>query len=273
MRLDAVRYLRRIACDRPVKPDLATLARLHGAHMRQVPFENLDIHLGRPIDLEPERLFTKIVEDRRGGFCYELNGLFAWLLTAIGFRVTLLSARVASPDGTFSPEFDHLTLRVDQPAPGDATSWIADVGFGDSFLEPLPLAPGRVTGERTGAYRLDASGDTLCLVRCGSDGVWRPQYAFTLQAHGIGDFHDRCVFQQHSPDSHFRQHAIATIATADGRTTISDGRLITTRGTVKEERPIAGANALGSLLTRHFGIVLGSPELGGLAARWAARPH
>ena len=87
---------------------------MHRAHLLAVPFENLDIHLGRPISLDQDALFGKIVTRRRGGFCYELNGLFALLLRELGFEVTLLSAGVARADGGFGPEFDHLTLLVSE---------------------------------------------------------------------------------------------------------------------------------------------------------------
>ena len=109
-------YLRRISYRGERAPTAATLEELHRAHLLAVPFENLDIHLGRPIVLEPDPLFDKIVTRRRGGFCYELNGLFVLLLRDLGFEVTLLAAGVARADGGFGPEFDHLTLLVRSPA-------------------------------------------------------------------------------------------------------------------------------------------------------------
>ena len=96
----------------PREPTLETLRALHKAHMLAVPFENLDIHLGRPIVLDEDRLYRKIVGERRGGFCYELNGLFAALLRELGYEVTLLSARVSCEQGGFGPEF-----------PDDRPSW------------------------------------------------------------------------------------------------------------------------------------------------------
>ena len=119
-------------------PSPAGLRQLQLAHLMAVPFENLDIHLGRAIVLDQAAFFEKVVRRRRGGFCYELNGLFAVLLRALGFGVTLLSARVAREDDSFSPEFCHLTLLVDLPGGGPRR--LADVGFGDCFREPLSLA-------------------------------------------------------------------------------------------------------------------------------------
>jgi N-hydroxyarylamine O-acetyltransferase len=114
-------YLNRIGCSGAREPTLDTLRQLHLAHVSSVPFENLDIPR-RPIVLDEAALFAKIVGRRRGGFCYELNGLFAALLRELGFRVTLLSARVPNAEGRPVPEFDHLVLRVDLAEP-----WLADV--------------------------------------------------------------------------------------------------------------------------------------------------
>src|ERR1700694_5099663 len=146
---DVQSYLARVGYKESTSPTLETLRALHYAHLLTVPFENLDIALGRKIALEEDFFIRKIVERRRGGFCYELNGAFAALLRALGFRVTLLSCRVARQDGSYGPEFDHLTLRVDLEEP-----WLADVGFGDCFLEPLRLGS-RLEQEQTGrVYRL-----------------------------------------------------------------------------------------------------------------------
>src|SRR5213080_2780696 len=127
-------YLKRIGYAGPLKPNSNLLRDLHRAHLFAVPFENLDIAFGREIICDEDAFLRKIIERHRRGFCYELNGAFAALLRALGFQVTLLSARVARSDGGEGPEFDHLTLRIDLEEP-----WLADVGFGDSFLEPLRL--------------------------------------------------------------------------------------------------------------------------------------
>ena len=110
--MDVPAYLNRINYHGGLMPNAETLCGLHTAHLLAVPFENLDIHLGRPIVLEEDALFDKIVTRRRGGFCYELNGLFAGLLRELGFDVTRLAAGVINSTGDFSPIFDHLTLMV-----------------------------------------------------------------------------------------------------------------------------------------------------------------
>jgi N-hydroxyarylamine O-acetyltransferase len=116
--MDVPAYLQRIDYQGSLKPDVDLLRSLHRAHLFTVPFENLDIHLGREIVCDESRILHKIVNEKRGGFCYELNGAFAALLRALGFRVTLLSCRVARQDGSYGPEFDHLTLRAISKNPG-----------------------------------------------------------------------------------------------------------------------------------------------------------
>jgi len=129
--MNAAAYLRRIGYTAPITPTLETLRRIHRAHLETVPFENLDISQERRIVLEQDRFVQKIVEENRGGFCYELNGAFAALLGEMGFRVTLLSARPPHQDGSPGPEFDHLALRVDIEQP-----WLVDVGLGNASWSP-----------------------------------------------------------------------------------------------------------------------------------------
>src|SRR5216684_3858804 len=154
--MDTKAYLQRINHTSPLAPGAETLRLLQVAHLQIVPFENLSIHSGEPIVLDDEALFEKIVRRRRGGFCYELNGLFAALLRTLGFDVTMLSARVANAEGIFGPDFDHMTLLVTL-----TERWLVDVGFGDSFLEPLKLDEhnDQVQGDR--AYRINREGEYL----------------------------------------------------------------------------------------------------------------
>src|SRR5262245_701772 len=161
--IDVAAYLARIGHEGPLDRGAGLLRALHVAHLRTVPFENLDIHLGRPIVLSMEALERKIVRERRGGFCYELNGAFAALLRALGFRVSLLSARPVGADGVPGPPFDHLALEI--ASPGEPTRWLVDVGFGECFLEPLRLAVGEEQAQDNGVYRVDEDGADLVLLR------------------------------------------------------------------------------------------------------------
>jgi N-hydroxyarylamine O-acetyltransferase len=258
--LNVKAYLERIDYRGSLAHTAATLRGLQVAHLLAVPFENLSIHTSESIRLEDEALFTKIVERRRGGFCYECNGLFAALLRAIGFDVAMLSAEVANAEGGFSQPFDHMTLmvRLDH-------RWLVDVGFGDSFLEPLLLHERReqVQGER--AYRIAPDGNYSILSQRAND-EWKPQYRFTLQRYGYDDFTDMCRYHQTSPQSHFTQGRICSRATADGGritltaaagTTLNEMRLITTSSNGERHEQILPRNEdFADALRKHFGVVM-----------------
>jgi len=229
--LDVAAYLARIGYSGPTEPNAATLRALHHAHLLTVPFENLDIALGRKVVLDEDALIRKIVELRRGGFCYELNGAFAALLRALGFRVTLLSARVARDDGGEGPEFDHLTLLVELER-----VWLADVGFGESFLEPLLMETGKELRDPAGTFRLEPIEHRLQLQRAEPDGRWKPQYTFSRQPRGLQEFAGMCHYHQTSPESSFTQKTLCTRATPAGRITLSEMKLIVTKHDQRKER-------------------------------------
>ena len=252
--MDVQPYLQRIHYQGSLTPDIDLLRSLHRAHLFTVPFENLDIHLGREIVCDESRILHKIVNEKRGGFCYELNGAFAALLRALRFRVTLLSCRVARQGGGYSPEFDHLTLRVDLEEP-----WLADVGFGDSFLEPLRLESrieqrqnGRVYRLRSPASCIDAVFDLEVM----GEGGWKKEYGFTLQPRALSDFAGMCQYHQTSPESHFMRHRICSLPTPEGRITLSDDKLIETRDGSRQERSLSGDQEWRTKLSGLFGVVL-----------------
>ena len=269
-------YLERIGLELPLAADAASLRRLQLAHMLHVPFENLDIALGRPIRLGLTTLYDKIVTRRRGGFCYELNGLFAWLLDDLGFEVTYLSASDLQGDGTYGLDFDHLVLLVRCPADAaPEVPWLVDVGWGDTFRFPLRA---ELDGEQDGGlktYRITTnppegagvdenrrprrppSGTTK---RCQlwerhTNGVWERQYAFTTQPRAFADFEPMCRYHQTSPESIFTRKQICTLATPDGRVSLEDNHLIITHHGAREEREVAPEEKAG-LLRELFGIDL-----------------
>ncbi len=248
MNVDA--YLARIAFSGDRTPHAATLRRLHRAHLMAVPFENLSIHAGEPIVLENEALFAKIVTRRRGGFCYELNGLFAGLLDALGFEVVMLSAGVMGEGGHFGPEFDHMTLMVTL-----GERWLADVGFGDSFLDPLLLDERGEQPQGDRSYRIDAAGEDRVLYQRVGDGPLAPQYRFSLAPHAMPEYVARCRYQETSPRSHFTQKRVCSMATPEGRVTLSDMTLIVTRRGERTERELSGPDEHAAALREHFGIV------------------
>ena len=152
--MDLIQYLQRIQFDDPGSADERILREIHVAHLLSLPFENLSIHDGEPIVLEDGALFERIVGRKRGGFCYELNGLFAWLLRALGFKVSMLSAEVVNSSGAYGPAFDHMTLLVQLREP-----WLVDVGSGDFFGKPRTFVEGLEQVQRARAYRLDREGN------------------------------------------------------------------------------------------------------------------
>jgi N-hydroxyarylamine O-acetyltransferase len=249
--VDVAAYLARIAYRGPAKATAETLRALHRAHLLSVPFENLDISLGRKIILDEDAILHKIVEQRRGGFCYELNGAFAALLRALGFPTMLLSVRVARDAGGESPEFDHLTLRVDMQDP-----WLADVGFGESFLEPLRLESVREQVDPAGTFRLMQLDERLQLEQVESSGRWKRQYSFASTPRSMGDFAGMCHYHQTSPESHFTQNRICSRATSDGRITLSGMKLIVTRNRERQERMLSSESERTSVLRELFGIKL-----------------
>jgi len=250
--MDVAAYLERIDYRGPLAPTAETLRRLHVAHLLTVPFENLSIHAGEPVVLEDESLFDKVVARRRGGFCYELNGLFASLLRALGFRVGMLSAAVARRGGGFGPEFDHMALLVTLEE-----RWLADVGFGDSFVEPLLVDERAEQTQGARAFRIEEGGaDRLVLSQRDAGGDWEPQYRFSLAPHSYEDYAEMCSFHQTSPESHFTRARVCSLLTQEGRVTLSGSRLITTAGGERIERELADDAERDAALLKHFRIKL-----------------
>lgn len=249
--LDVAAYLDRIGYSGSTEPTSNTLRAIHRAHMLSVPFENLDIALRRKIVVDESVTLRKIVELRRGGFCYELNGAFAALLRALGFEVTLLSARVARQQGGEGLEFDHLALRVDLQEP-----WLADVGFGESFLQPLRMEAGTEQVDPAGRFRLIQLGERFQLEQAGRNGDWKRQYSFTQQPRNLQDFAAMCHYHQTSPESSFTQNRICTRATPEGRIILSEMKLIVKRDGGREERMLSSEEERMEVLHEHFGIRL-----------------
>ena len=242
------RYLDRIGAGRPVRADAGALAELQLRHLRSVPFENLSIHLGEPIVLEEAVLVDKLVERHRGGFCYELNGAFAALLAALGYQVTLLGARVHTPDG-LGPPFDHLALRVDT----DTTeSWLVDVGFGSFSHHPLRLDRQADQPDPAGSFRITPTADgDLEVTRDGE-----PQYRLEPRPRRLADFTPTCWWHQTSPASHFTRALVCSLLTRTGRITLSDRTLIETTPSGRHERVLIDDTEVLDIYRTRFGIDL-----------------
>lgn len=251
--MNTLRYLRRIGLAQIQPPTLAALAHLQQQHLVAVPFENLDITRRVQIVLDPAALYDKIVGDRRGGFCYELNGLFCELLRTLGYAVDMVSARVYNDKGEPGPEFDHMALIVTMAE----YRYLIDVGFGDSARQPIILPHGEAE-DVSGRYRVrpvDDSVETYALERH-VDSAWKPMFQFTAQPREFAEFNDMCQYHQTSPDSHFTQRNMITIATPTGRFTLTDTKVVETDSGLRMETPIQSPEEFNRLLAERFGVRL-----------------
>lgn len=240
-------YLQRINYASSLKVNKETLSALQEAHLLAVPFENLDITNGRPIQLPPQHLDTKIITQRRGGFCYELNSTFARLLTALGFKVTFLSAQVASSTGEYGPPFDHLVLQVDLEEP-----WLVDVGFGRNFRQPLRLNAMGQKVELFGTYKLTHPTPQQRILWQKKEGEWHPTQKIDLTPRQLDEFGEMCHYHQTSPKSSFTQKRVCSLALPDGRLTLSNNTLIRTYADGSKEEQEVEETAVVEILSQQF---------------------
>lgn len=235
-------YRRRIGDDGPIEPNEATLRRLHRRHVLSVPFENLDVMRRVPVSVEPAAAFAKIVERGRGGWCFEMNGLFGEALRAVGFRVDLLGATVGQSE---PGELNHLALLVHLDAP-----WLADVGFGFSPLEPIPLREGE-TEFAAGTFRVARSGDVWSLEKPG-DGLG---YVFTTQPRERTTFEPANLRLQSDPASPFTSGPFVARALEDGYVCLRNADFVRrSRGDTVEQRALVDRDELRTLLVERFGL-------------------
>jgi N-hydroxyarylamine O-acetyltransferase len=188
--MDTVAYLARIGLEPQLEPDLHNLERLQRAHLAAVPFENLDVFHRRGVKTTEDWSLAKIVDRRRGGWCFELNGAFAWLLTELGYRVRRLAATVLPGS---SPMPTHLTLEVTLDRP-----YLVDVGFGDSFIRPLPLDSEGPHDGGTGSYGFAFEGAMTTLMSYEDDKI-KPRYRFGPDERTPESFEAASVYLQTTP--------------------------------------------------------------------------
>jgi N-hydroxyarylamine O-acetyltransferase len=231
-----------------VRTDAAALRDLQRSHLLSVPFENLDIHWNRPITLDPAAFFEKIVVERRGGFCYELNGLFNELLCQIGFRTRLISARVFNGT-THGPEFDHAAIIV---TIGNE-EYLADVGFGAFTAEPLLFVMDVEQHDANGAFVIRRrEDDGFFEVMKRDDGVWRSEYVFNDIERELSEFAVMCDYQQYDPRSHFRKGKLCSLMTERGRKTLTETSFIVTSNGRKTEFAVESDAGFYEILNREF---------------------
>lgn len=246
-------YLDRLGVPRPPEPTAEALRALHVAHLERIPFENLDVAIGRPVELGVDALVAKVLDRGRGGFCYELNGLFAHLLTALGYRVTLLAARVWTGEA-WGPPFDHLALRV---RTADGTEWLADVGFGEHSRFPLRADDEGDQDDPNGRFRsVAAGGGDLDVLRDDA-----PQYRLEAHPRALADFTAMSWYQTHSPASHFTRSTVCSRQTPQGRVSISGRALIETESGARTKTELATDAELADAYAAHFAFRLTPDEV------------
>lgn len=215
--MDAKNYLERIGYTGSAEPTAQTLAALQAAHLRSVPYENLDILWNRPIVLEKEALYEKIVTRRRGGYCFELNELFGHLLRELGYGVTDLFGRFLKGEKQI-PMRRHHVLLVD--VPGDAARYLCDVGVGSgSPTWPVKLIEGEEQRQADGLYRFTKD-EFLGWILEEKKDDWGPIYSFTLERQIPVDFVAASFFCERSPESIFNKEEMISLRREDGRITL-----------------------------------------------------
>lgn len=249
--MEVKEYLSRIGVNKIYRPSIEFLSELQEKHLYSIPFEDLDIPERGEIILDLDKIYSKIIPTKRGGFCYELNGLFNWLLSNLGFDVDMLSTRVYNHQKMeLGPEFDHMTLLIHLDK-----DYIVDVGFGDSFRRPIEM-PGGETKDISGHYKIINKVDGIFELQRFETTGWRLQYSFTTIPRIFSDFEEMCYFQQNDPSSHFRTRMLCTIAAPNGRITLSNNSLTITANGNKIKTEFDSEKEFLQLLRKHFGIGL-----------------
>lgn len=256
--MDIDAYLRRIGLSARPGPTLDGLSELGLAHLCSVPFENLDIAAGRALSLDLAAIYDKLVVRRRGGFCYELNGLYSWLLRELGFDVTLLAGQLVDPvTREPGPARAHLALLVELDGPV-----LVDVGWGEVYRRPFALrAENEHVDPGIARYRLERHDGGWQVTERHDDSLetnlkptpgWRIAYRFGLEPYELADFEETCRWQE-TESPFFTGHRFCTIATLDGRRTLMDDRLIVRASGERTERRVDD-DEWPALLDELFGV-------------------
>ncbi|MBL8007035.1 MAG: arylamine N-acetyltransferase [Ignavibacteria bacterium] len=248
------KYLERINYSGKTNANLDNLRKIHQNHLYFIPFENLDIHNNKKIILNLESVERKVISNSRGGYCYELNGLFYHLLKELGYNVKMISARVNSGDGKYGEEFDHLAIVVELDE-----LWLADVGFGDSFIEPVSVNMNKSQKNLNGWFKISKSdseiySEYLKISKSYDNTEYSDEYIFTLKERKWYEFNEMNIYHQTSPDSPFTRKKLCTIAKENGRITLTDQKLTVTEGSDRIITEINGKEDFYGKLYEYFRI-------------------
>jgi N-hydroxyarylamine O-acetyltransferase len=248
--MDPDRYLELIGCRSRPEPTFEALAGLQRAHLLSVPFEALDPLLGNPVTVETTDAYRKVVDERRGGYCFELNGLLAWLLEQLGYDVTLLAARPIFSDGEMAPPFAHLTLLVELER-----RWLIDVGFGFPFIiAPLDIDLRGEQAQDGMTYRVREDGDALVAEQLEIEGA--NAYRFTLEPQSLESFREICEYFSTDPKASFVRHGPVTKAFDDGWLRLTKTRITGERGGEQIDETFEDETQWLQALRTRFGLVV-----------------
>lgn len=251
--MDVDKTLARIDYSGPLDVNFEVLRDLQHAWLDAVPFENLDIHAGVPILLDPKRFYRKIVLNRRGGFCYESNTLFHDLLKALGFDVRIIAARMALEERP-GPGYSHMALLVTLEQ-----AYLVDAGNGQSVRDPMPVPGDLITVAEGIQYHVGPCENEHALYYRIPGNAWAPRYIFATTPRNLEDFREMCHYHQSSPESIFTKQRICTMPTPDGRVTLT-GTTFSVRYAGSEDKFVAGSAAeLEQMLQKYFKISVQIP--------------
>lgn len=242
------KYMERIGIEGEIQPDLETLKKIQKQHLINIPFENIDIIKNRTLNLNTDSLFNKIIEEKRGGICYELNGLFLIFLKEIGYDVKYISARVRE-EGT---DLDHVLLLVNIYK----EKYIVDVGFKDNYLYPIKMIPNLVQENYKNSYKINQlESDKYQLIKIVDDEE-SILYTFTAEEKNLSDFEMRCKDFEITPNTYFTNNPFSAIEREDGKIFITDKKLTITKENKSETKEIKSKDEFYFYLEELFNIKL-----------------
>ena len=241
------KYMKRIGLNIELLPNIETLRYIHRQHLLNIPFENLDIMNNKSIEFDNDKLSSKILDQNRGGICYELNGLLYELLSCIGFDAKLIAAKVLE-DGN---EFDHVLMVVNIAS----DKWLVDVGFGDNFFEPLRLEENVLQKDLKGDYKIvKLENDKYELQKWVNESDYSVEYTFSLQEKKLQDFRERCFYFETSLNSMFTRNRMCSLEKENGRMSLKDDKLIITKDGKRIELEVKNETEFSAYLKELFGI-------------------
>ncbi len=236
------------------KPTLSLLRAIHRQHLLHIPFENLDIHLGKKLSMDPVVVFKKITEHNRGGLCFEVNSLLYSILTLLDYKVSYISASFWNTDKqSWNPDFSHLALLVHL----NGAKYLFDVGVGGGFTEPLHILDRYQHHDQNGHYLVEATDDSnIFIIKKNSHDHWNPLFKIDTNPRVLQDFEEMCSFTQIDSDSLFTQKKLCSIITETGRISLTDEYIKVTNGDDITITPVTSRNEWTTALWEYFHIEL-----------------